>query len=184
MRYAQLKLASFSSYCSRNTIQVLHSELRCLGLLAVRNSYTPLLFFLRKTTLRQVAHRDVARPHFVRSSHLPKSAIQHLCNQRLLRSFTALRHNGADVKFRPQFAFAYANANSDFTPSYAVLDYWRFATLTLRYCFSYEKQHSVKLLTGAWLDLTSFGRRTCQNPLLIEKAVFFHSFYNFIEFFF
>ena len=30
----------------------------------------------------------------------------------------SLRHNGADVKFRPQFAFAFANANSDFTPSY------------------------------------------------------------------
>ena len=31
-----------------------------------------------------------------------------------------LRHNGADVKFRPQFAFAYAKANSDSTPSYAL----------------------------------------------------------------
>ena len=30
----------------------------------------------------------------------------------------------------------------------AVLDYWRFTTFTLRYCFSYEKQHSVKLFTG------------------------------------
>ena len=46
----------------------------CLGLLAVHNFYTPLLFFLRKTALRQVVHRDVTRPHFVRSSHLPKSA--------------------------------------------------------------------------------------------------------------
>ena len=99
----------------------LHSELRCLGLLAVRNSYTPLQFFLRKTALRQVAHRDVTRPHYVRSSHLPKSAALRLCNQRLLRSFASLRHNGADVKLRPQFAFAYANANSDSTPSYAVL---------------------------------------------------------------
>ena len=31
----------------------------------------------------------------------------------------ALRHNGADVKFRPQFAFAFANANSDSTSAYA-----------------------------------------------------------------
>ena len=46
----------------------------CLGLLAVHNFYTPFLFFLRKTALRQVAHRDVTRPHYVRSSHLPKSA--------------------------------------------------------------------------------------------------------------
>ena len=45
-----------------------------LGLLAVHNFYTPFLFFLRKTALRQVVHRDVTRPHFVRSSHLPKSA--------------------------------------------------------------------------------------------------------------
>ena len=30
-----------------------------------------------------------------------------------------LLHNGADVKLRPQFAFAFAKANSDFTPSYA-----------------------------------------------------------------
>ena len=35
--------------------------------------------------------------------------------------FTALRHNGADVKLRPQFTFTYANANSDFTPSYAYM---------------------------------------------------------------
>ena len=46
----------------------------CLGLLAVHNFYTPFLFFLRKTALRQVVHRDVTSPHFVRSSHLPKSA--------------------------------------------------------------------------------------------------------------
>ena len=42
-----------------------------LGLLAVHNFYTPFLFFLRKTALRQVVHRDVTSPHFVRSSHLP-----------------------------------------------------------------------------------------------------------------
>ena len=42
--------------------------------MAVHNFYTPFLFFLRKTALRQVVHRDVTRPHFVRSSHLPKSA--------------------------------------------------------------------------------------------------------------
>ena len=46
----------------------------CLGLLAVHNFYSPFLFFLRKTALRQVVHRDVTSPHFVRSSHLPKSA--------------------------------------------------------------------------------------------------------------
>ena len=46
----------------------------CLGLLAVHNFCTPFWFFLRKTALRQVVHRDVTRPHFVRSSHLPKSA--------------------------------------------------------------------------------------------------------------
>ena len=45
-----------------------------LGLLAVHNFCTPFWFFLRKTALRQVVHRDVTRPHFVRSSHLPKSA--------------------------------------------------------------------------------------------------------------
>ena len=45
-----------------------------------------------------------------------------------------------------------------------VLDYLQFTTFVLRFGFSYEKQHSVKLLTGTWLDLTSFGRRTCQNP--------------------
>ena len=46
----------------------------CLGLLAVHNFCTPFWFFSRKTALRQVVHRDVTRPHFVRSSHLPKSA--------------------------------------------------------------------------------------------------------------
>ena len=30
----------------------------CLGLFAVHNLYTPFMFFLRKTALRQVVHRD------------------------------------------------------------------------------------------------------------------------------
>ena len=60
---------------SQTQIRTSLRAIACLGLLAVRNSYTPFLFFLRKTALRQVAHRDVPRPHFVRSSHLPKSAI-------------------------------------------------------------------------------------------------------------
>ena len=37
-----------------------------------------------------------------------------------------------------------------------VLDYWRFTTFTLRFCFSYEKQHSVKLFTGTAFRSLSF----------------------------
>ena len=58
----------------KSTAFLIRERRGCLGLLAVHNFYTPLLFFLRKTALRQVVHRDVTRPHFVRSSHLPKSA--------------------------------------------------------------------------------------------------------------
>ena len=42
-----------------------------------------------------------------------------LCNQRLLRSFASLRHNGGIVKFRLQFAVEFSTSNSGFTPAYA-----------------------------------------------------------------
>ena len=55
-----------------------------------------------------------------------------------------------------------------------VLDYWRLVTLILCFCFSYEKQHFAKLLTGRALRLQC-SLQPCQNPLFKEKAVFFHS---------
>ena len=100
---------------------------------------------------------------------LAKIRKKRLCNQRLLRSFTSFRRNGAIVVLRPQFASAYANANSDFTPANACLGLLAVRNSYTPFCFSYEKQHSVKLLTGTWLDLTLFGRRTCQNPQ--KKAI-------------
>ena len=35
--------------------------------------------------------------------------------------------------------------------------------------FSLEKLRSVRFFTGTCLDLTSFGRRTCQNPLITQS---------------
>ena len=37
-----------------------------------------------------------------------------------------------------------------------VLDYWQFTTFVLRFGFSYEKQHSVKLFTGTAFRSLSF----------------------------
>ena len=42
-------------------------------------------------------------------------------------------------------------------PREAVLDYWRFTTFILRFCFSYEKQHSVWLFTGTAFRSLSFS---------------------------
>ena len=33
-----------------------------------------------------------------------------------------------------------------------------------------QNLHSISLFTGTWLDLTTFGRRTCQNPLEPDQA--------------
>ena len=62
------------AFAYANANSVFTPAVACLRLLAVHNFYTSLLFFYRKTALRQVVHKDVASPRFVRPSHLPKSA--------------------------------------------------------------------------------------------------------------
>ena len=50
-----------------------------------------------------------------------------------------------------------------------VLDYWRVATFVLRFCFSFEKQRSVRLLPR-----TAFATaQPCQNPQLRMTYAFF-----------
>ena len=63
-------------FCLVNTSQTAlpppSACLRCLGLLAVHNLYTSLSFFLGKTALRHVVHRDVTSSHLRSSVALAK----------------------------------------------------------------------------------------------------------------
>ena len=52
----------------------------------------------------------------------------------------------------------------------AVLDYWQFTTFTLRFCFSYEKQHFVRLFTGTAFRFANASLQPCQNPPNSQKA--------------
>ena len=77
----------------------------------------------------QILYRDFL--YHSRTSHYLLIIITIFVLSLSVTPFFRLRHSSAEKEGKSAF-----------------LDYWQFTTFVLRFGFSYEKQHSVKLFTG------------------------------------